>query len=287
MPKLKKCLRFIGCRLKIFNMKKVKVLVFSGYGLNCEEETRFAFDLAGAEAEIVHINDLIDGLKKIKDYQILAVPGGFSYGDDTGSGNAFAQKVKNHLWSQIKEFVEAGGLIIGICNGFQILTRLGLLPALGQKYGEQQVELLFNKTARYMTRWVDLKVTNDSPWFKGLDGFSAAIAHGEGKFYADEKTLAELKKKNLIALKYVKGDICDYQDLEANPNGSLDDIAGITNESGRILGLMPHPERAVFLSQSPKWPWLKENAKRKNRKLSQYGLALQVFKNAVNYFKQK
>ncbi len=268
-------------------MKKVKVLVFSGYGLNCEEETKFAFDLAGAEAEVVHVNDLIIGLKKIKDYQILAVPGGFSYGDDTGSGNAFAQKVKNHLWKDVKNFVKSGGLIIGICNGFQVLTRLGLLPALNGKYGEQQVELLFNKTARYMTRWVDLKVTNDSCWLKDLDGFSAAIAHGEGRFYADEKTLAELKKKNLIALKYVKGEICDYHDLEANPNGSLLDIAGITDESGRILGLMPHPERAIFLTQSPKWTWFKEEAKRKNKKLPYYGLALQVFKNAVEYFKQK
>ena len=268
-------------------MKKVKVLVFSGYGLNCEEETKCAFELAGASAEIVHVNDLIDGIKKISDYQILAFPGGFSYGDDTGSGNAFAGKIKNHLWSQIIKFVNGGGLIIGICNGFQILTRLGLLPALGEKYGEQQVELLFNKTARYMTRWVDLKVMNNSCWLKGIKGFSAAIAHGEGRFYADEKTLVEIKKRKLIALKYVEGEICEYQDLEANPNGSLLDIAGITDESGRILGLMPHPERAMFLSQSPKWSWLKEEALRKNKKLARHGLALQVFKNAVEYFSKR
>ena len=268
-------------------MKKVKVLVFSGYGLNCEEETKFAFELAGAEAEIVHINDLIAGIKKINDYQIIAMPGGFSYGDDTGSGNAFAQKVKNHLWKDIKKFIDNGGLVIGICNGFQILTRLGLLPALEGKYGEQQVELLFNKTARYMTRWVDLKVENDSPWLRNMTGFSAAIAHGEGRFYADEKTLSEIKRKKLVALKYVKGEICEYQNLEANPNGSVEDIAGITDESGRILGLMPHPERAVFLTQSPKWPWWKEKAKRENQKLPQYGLSLQVFKNGVEYLKIK
>ncbi len=268
-------------------MKEIKVLVFSGYGLNCEEETKFAFELAGAKAEIVHINDLITGISKISDYQILAFPGGFSYGDDTGSGNAFAQKIKNHLWRDIEIFVKNGGLIIGVCNGFQILTRLGLLPALNGKYGEQQVELLFNKTARYMTRWVDLKVENDSPWLKGMTGFSAAIAHGEGKFYADEKTLAEIKKKKLIALRYIKGEICEYQSLEANPNGSIEDIAGITDESGRILGLMPHPERAIFLTQSPKWSWLKEKAKRENKKLPQYGLSLQVFKNGVKYLKLK
>lgn len=266
-------------------MKKVKVLVFSGYGLNCEEETKFAFDLAGAESEIVHINDLIEGIKKISDYQILAVPGGFSYGDDTGSGNAFASKLKNHLWTDIMKFIDNGGLIIGICNGFQILTRVGLLPALNRKYGIPQVELLHNKSPRYLTRWVDLKVENDSPWLKGLTNFSAAIAHGEGRFYADKKTLAEIKKRKLIALRYVKGEICHYQNLAANPNGAIDDIAGIIDETGRILGLMPHPERAILLNQSPMWPWLKEKSLRENKKLPQYNLALQVFKNAVNYFK--
>lgn len=265
-------------------MKKVKVLVFSGYGLNCEEETKFAFDLAGAESEIVHINDLIDGLKKLNDYQILAVPGGFSYGDDTGSGNAFARKLKNHLWNDIKKFIDAGGLIIGICNGFQILTRLGLLPALNKKYGTPQVELLHNKIPRYLTRWVDLKVENNSPWLTGLTNFSAAIAHGEGRFYANKLTLLEIKKRNLVALRYIKGDICKYQNLEVNPNGAIDDIAGITDETGRILGLMPHPERAIFLNQSPLWPWLKEKSLRENKNLPQYNLALQVFKNAVIYF---
>lgn len=268
-------------------MKKVRILVFSGYGLNCEEETKFAFDLAGGEAEIVHINDLIDGHKKISDYQILAVPGGFSYGDDTGSGNAFAGKIRNHLWNDIKKFVDNGGLIIGICNGFQILTRLGLLPAVNGRYGEPQVELLHNKTARYLTRWVDLKVENNSPWLKGLESFSAAIAHGEGRFYTDEKTLREIKKRKLVALRYVNGEICKYQNLEANPNGAIDDIAGITDESGCILGLMPHPERAIFLNQSPIWPWLKEKYLRENKKLPEYNLALQIFKNAVKYFNDK
>ncbi|MCW1949326.1 MAG: phosphoribosylformylglycinamidine synthase I [Candidatus Shapirobacteria bacterium] len=268
-------------------MKKVKILVFSGYGLNCEEETKFAFDLAGGEADIVHINDLIKGIKKIDDYKILAFPGGFSYGDDTGSGNAFAGKIRNHLWNDIKKFIDNGGLIIGICNGFQILTRLGLLPALNGSYGKAQVELLHNKTARYVTRWVDLQVENNSPWLKGLNGFSAAIAHGEGRFYADEKVLSEIKKKKLVALKYIKGEICSYQNLEANPNGAIDDIAGITDETGRVFGLMPHPERAIFSSQSPIWSWLKEKSLRDGKKIPEYNLALQIFKNAVKYFNKK
>lgn len=266
-------------------MKKVKVLVFSGYGLNCEEETKFAFDLAGGSADIVHINDLIDKTKSLNDYQILAIPGGFSYGDDTGSGNAYASKIKNHLWKDLEKFIKNGGLIIGICNGFQILTRLGLLPALKGKYGTQQITLLHNNSARYKTRWVDLKVTNDSPWLKDIDTMSLAIAHGEGKFYADKEVLEELKKKNIIALKYIKGEICDYQNLEANPNGSLEDIAGITDENGRILGLMPHPERAIFFNQFPNWELLKEKYLREGIELPEYAKPLQIFKNAINYFK--
>lgn len=267
-------------------MKKVKVLVFSGYGLNCEEETKFAFDLAGGSADIVHINDLIDKTKSLNDYQILAIPGGFSYGDDTGSGNAYASKIKNHLWKDLEKFIKNGGLIIGICNGFQILTRLGLLPALKGKYGTQQITLLHNDSARYKTRWVDLKVVNDSPWLKDVDTFSVAIAHGEGKFYADKAVLEELKKKNIIALKYIKGEICDYQNLEANPNGSMEDVAGITDESGRILGLMPHPERAIFFNQFPNWELLKEKYLREGIELPEYAKPLQIFKNAINYFKK-
>jgi len=267
-------------------MKKVKVLIFSGYGLNCEEETKFAFDLAGGESEIVHINDLIDGLKKINDYKILAIPGGFSYGDDTGSGNAYASKIKNHLWNDLEKFIKNGGLIIGICNGFQILTRLGLLPALNGKYGTQQVTLLHNDSARYKTRWVDLKVVNNSPWLKNMDNFSVAIAHGEGKLYAKKSVLEEMIKKKIVALKYIKGEICNYQNLEANPNGSVEDIAGITNETGRILGLMPHPERAIFFTQSPNWIFLKEKYLREGKKLPKYNKALKIFKNAIDYFKK-
>lgn len=264
---------------------KPKVLIFSGYGLNCEEETKYAFDLAGAKSNIVHINDLIDKTKKIDNYQILAFPGGFSFGDDTGSGNAFANKVKNHLWDNLKKFVTNDCLIIGICNGFQILTNLGLLPAFNKKYGIQKVALLHNDSARYLTRWVDLKVENHSPWLKDIKTLSLPIAHGEGKLYATEKVLTELKSKKLISLRYMSGSICNYSNLEANPNGSADNIAGITDETGRIFGLMPHPERAIFFTQIPNWPLLKEEYIRKGLKLPEFGPGLQIFKNAVNYFK--
>src|SRR3990167_10605589 len=141
---------------------KPKVIVFSGYGLNSEEETKYAFEIAGAkQVDIVHINDLIDGIYDLNDYNIAAFPGGFAYGDDTGSGNAYANKLKNHLWHNIEKFVNRDTLTIGICNGFQIIANLGLLPALEKKYGERQIGLLHNNSARYTVRWVDLKVENE------------------------------------------------------------------------------------------------------------------------------
>lgn len=264
---------------------KPNVLILSGYGLNCEEETKFAFEKSGAKGEIVHINDLIDGFKNLKNYEILAFPGGFSYGDDTGSGNAFANKVRNHLWEKIEKFVEKDKLVIGICNGFQILVNLGLLPAFDKKYGKREVALLHNNSARYTVRWIDLEIKNDSPWFLGIKNISLPIAHGEGKFFAEEKILKTLKEKNLIAAKYTKGEICSYQSLDVNPNGSLENIAAITDETKKILGMMPHPERAVFFTQLPNWPYLKEKLKREDKEIPTIGPGLKIFQNAFFYFK--
>lgn len=263
---------------------KSKVLVFSGYGFHSEEETKFGFELAGAKADIVHINDIIDSRYALGDYQILAFPGGFSYGDDTGSGNAYAYKIKNHLWDDISKFVRRDTLVIGICNGFQVLVNLGLLPALNKNYGERTVALLHNQSARLVSRWTDLKVVNNSPWLKGIDTFSAPIAHGEGKFYASKRILDQLYKSQLVALKYIKGVTATYQDNPANPNGAIDDIAGISDVSGRILGLMPHPERGIYYFQRPEWNFVKEMYKRKKKKYPKYSDGLQIFRNAVNYF---
>lgn len=263
---------------------KPNVLVMSGYGINCEEETSYAFEKVGAKSEIIHINDLIDGSKKLDDYQILAFPGGFSYGDDTGSGKAFANRIRNNLWQEVKSFVEKDRLVIGICNGFQIMTSLGLLPALNKKYGKVEAALVHNDSARYYDRWVDLQFEGNSPWVQGIS-ISIPVAHGEGKFYAKPETLAELNKKKLIAARYIKGKICSYQNLEANPNGALEDIAGITDETGRLIGMMPHPERAIDFTHLPNWTLIKEYYKRKGEKLPKEGLGLKIFQNAINYFK--
>lgn len=241
----------------IKNMLKPKVIILSGYGLNCEEETAFAFNLAGAESEIIHINDL-DNLDK---YQILAIPGGFSFGDDTGSGNAYALKLKNHYWEEILKFITKDKLVIGICNGFQILVRLGI-------FGEF-VALLPNDNHRYTDKWVDLNIISKSPWLLGINEISLPVAHGEGNFFYKNTKIE-------IAAKYTK---------ETNPNGSIENIAAITDKTKKILGIMPHPERAMFFTQLPNWPFIKEKLKRENKKIPKYGPGLEIFKNGVKYFK--
>jgi len=265
-------------------MLKPRVLVLTGYGINCEEETAFAFELAGARADIVHINDLIEAQQKLSRYQILALPGGFSYGDDTGSGNAFALKLKNHLWEKLIDFILDDHLVVGICNGFQILVNLGLVPAIGRRYGQREVALTNNDSARYTVRWVDLKIENQTPWFSGLSNIFLPIAHGEGKFFAPNGILSQLNEKNLVAARYIKGEICELQSLKGNPNGAQEDIAAITDESGRILGMMPHPERAIFFTELPHWTLLKEKCNREKRPIPKEGPGLTIFQNAIKYF---
>lgn len=257
--------------MKIMKNKKIhshssaptaKIIIMSGYGLNCEEETKFAFDSAGGSADIVHINDLIKKPKMLAQYQILVFPGGFSYGDDTGSGKAYANKFKNHLSKELQEFLDGDNLAIGICNGFQIMTNLGILPGA----------LTYNKNVKYIDRWVDLNVVGKSPWLKNIKTISLPIAHGEGKYIIDKENPPN------IAFKYIKGEICNFQNLEKNPNGSDHDIAGVLGYNGRVLGMMPHPERGMFAHQNPLW-YMNKNKKK-------VGDGLQIFINGIKYFKK-
>lgn len=249
---------------------KVRVLVFAGYGLNCEEETAYAFQLAGGVPEIVHLNDLIDGKRRMSDFDIAAVPGGFAYGDDTGSGKAYANRIRNHLMKDVEMFVKSGKLMIGICNGFQVISQLGIVPGA----------LTYNDNNRYTDRWVDLKVVGDSPWLTGIEKISAPIAHGEGKFVADKKLLSRMRKRGEIAFVYEKGEMAKYLDLPANPNGSLDNIAGVLSHKGRVLGMMPHPERGLFFTNRPDWPKVKVLS----GEVREYTDTLKIFKNGVRYF---
>lgn len=267
-------------------MSKPKALILTGYGINCEEETAKSFEISGAQTKIIHINDLIESPKQLNDYQILAIPGGFSYGDDTGAGNALANKIKNNLKSEILAFAQKDKLIIGICNGFQVLANTGLAPATNNQYGKQEVALMHNTTARYECRWVNLKNTSKKCiWTKGIDLLHVPIAHGEGNFYAEPDILKQIKQNDQIVFKYTKPDGSPAKnEFPYNPNGAMEDIAAICDESGRILGIMPHPERFYSFTNAPDWPLKKEELIRAGKPLPKQGKGLKLFENAVKYF---
>lgn len=257
-------------------MAKPKALVITGHGINCEEETALAFTLAGVDADIKHIQDVIDSPNILKRYQIFTVPGGFSFGDHTGSGRAYANLIKNHVKNELKKFTERDTLTLGICNGFQVLTHLGLVPG----------SLLPNERPIYLDRWVDLEVPGDteSPWLKGISRMTVPIAHGEGRYYVKDRLRNLLWEHKRVACTYTDGEIATHFDYDPNPNGSLDDIAGVTAKEGRVLGMMPHPERAIFFTQLPHWTYLRSQEKREGLGVPKYGPGLQLFKNAKKYF---
>jgi phosphoribosylformylglycinamidine synthase len=252
------------------------VIVLLAAGINCDRETAFAFERAGAAADRVHINDLIFGLKSLDDYQILVVPGGFSFGDDIASGKVLANKLKYKLGEAIDEFREREKLILGICNGFQVLAKLGLLPGLEGDHRSQCATVTFNDSGRFEDRWVYLKVNKNSPciYTQGLESLYLPVRHGEGKFVAEEPILKSLRASAQTVVQYVdeRGRFGDYP---VNPNGSMDHIAGICDESGRIFGLMPHPEGYIRRTQHPRWT---------RNELPDEGDGLAIFRNAVEYF---
>jgi len=265
---------------------KPKALILTGYGINCDRETEFAFNQAGAKAERVHINDLIAGKRKLSDYQVLAVPGGFSYGDDLGSGKVLANKIRAHLRDEILGFVSGDRLVIGICNGFQVLVKSGLLPRPTPEL-TQTVTLTFNLSGKYEDRWVWLSGRSDKCVFTtGIERIYLPIAHGEGRFFAEEKELSSLKKNDQIAFQYVDSRGKPARgNFPENPNGSVLDIAGICDPTGRIFGMMPHPERFLSFTSHPNWEREKELLSRQGKKLPEEGDGFRIFQNAVRYFK--
>lgn len=261
------------------------VIILAGYGLNCEEETLHAYEYVGLKGKIIHINDLIETPSEIDSAQILTIPGGFSYGDDTGAGNAYAQKLKLALWDQLQSFVSRDTLTLGICNGCQILANLGLVTGFNGEYGDRKVAVTYNASDRYQCRWIDLKVQSASPWLQDVNSMHIPVAHGEGRFMMENDTINALKNNNQIAATYAKPDGSPANvEFPFNPNGSAHDIAAITDQSGKVLAMMPHPERGMFTWQRDDYMNLKDRAQRENNALTEEADGLALFKNAARHF---
>ncbi len=254
-------------------MAKVKVLMLRAPGTNCDLETQVAYEMAGAEVDSALATELFRGEKLLADYQILVIPGGFTYGDDISAGKIFANEIKLRLGEDIKRFVDAGKLVMGVCNGFQVLVKTGILPGINGKTA-QPVTLTTNDSGNFECRWVYLKVNEKSPcvFTRGIRSLYIPVNHGEGKLVAEPGVAEQLN----VVVQYAD----ENGDTEAgypyNPNGSLRNIAGICDASGRIFALMPHPERFIRWTQHPRWT---REAPRET------GDGLQVFINAVAWVK--
>lgn len=235
-------------------MSAPRVLVLRAPGINCERETLDAFARVGAQPEFVHVKRLLAQPALLDQFAILMVPGGFAYGDDIAAGRVLANELRNHLGERLLGFVERGGLALGICNGFQALVRLGLLPRMGGEL-RQEVTLTLNLSNHYECRWVTLRSTKNRCVFVP-DGWTmrCPAAHGEGLLLtADGRASEVLAAEGYVAFRYVDADGAPTERYPDNPNGTPDAIAGLTDVSGRVLGLMPHPDRAYLPHHMPDW----------------------------------
>jgi phosphoribosylformylglycinamidine synthase I len=259
-------------------MPTPNVIILRAPGTNCDAETAFAFQQAGAKTETLHINRLLDQPKLFEQFQILCIPGGFSYGDDIAAGRIFGNLMQHHLADQMTKFKDQGKLILGICNGFQVLMKSPVLLDSDSEKGAAAT-LALNDSGRYEDRWVRLAVTGEKCVFlKGITEMYLPVAHAEGKFVArDSRTLQALDSAGQLALRYVSqsGNGSGPVGFPDNPNGSQANVAGVCDSTGRVLGLMPHPERHIDPTQHPRWTRGEANP---------VGDGLQLFINAVQYF---
>lgn len=249
---------------------KPKAIVLRAAGTNCDRESQYALELAGFDAKRIHIFRVMENPAILADCQLLMIPGGFSYGDDVSAGKILANQIIHHLAEPMNRFVEKGKLIMGICNGFQVLLKSGLLPwgKVDITAANRDATLAWNVSGRFVDRWVPLRVDSDKCVFiKKGERFTLPVAHGEGRFtIQDDDVLEKIRSNGQVAIRY-NGD---------NPNGSVDDIAGICDPTGRIFGLMPHPERFVHPTHHPTW----------TRSMPKKADGLEIFKNAFNYVRE-
>ncbi len=265
-------------------MPSPRVLILRAPGTNCDEETAHAFELAGATAERVHVNRLIENPALQDRYQILCIPGGFSYGDDIAAGRILATRLRRHLSGLVDAFVHGDGdrLVLGICNGMQVLMRLGVLTEGLETDFTVPATLSWNDHGRFESRWVHLAV-DETPcvFLWGIERMYLPMAHAEGKFVAaDDAVLNQLRQAGRLAIRYSDGEtgsVCgDVLRFPANPNGAQANVAGVCDSSGRVFGLMPHPERHIDFTHHPYW------TRREVQPDAGDGLAM--FKNAVRWF---
>jgi len=231
-----------------------RCFVLSGFGLNAEAELAYAFSLAGADAKIVHFSDIASGAAKLSGCEIFAIPGGWSFADEISSGRILANKLRCNFKEQFEEFASSGKPILGICNGFQTLAKLGALPNIGMSFS-QEATLLTNANGRFINRWITLRPQKSvCKYFEGIDFIQCPVRHGEGQFIPkDEATLSQIEKRGLVAVKYCDESLREAQGYPDNPNGSVKNIAGICNTTGSILAMMPHPECSVLRTQFPRF----------------------------------
>lgn len=259
-------------------MTEVKAIVLRAAGINCDLETQYALELAGAKAERIHINRLIEQKDILDDYQIIVFPGGFSYGDDVAAGKILANQITHHLYACVKKFIDDGKVVLGICNGFQVLVKAGILPAIGGEKRTDLVTITNNDSGRFDDRWIYLQPgTQKCIFINNGQRIYLPIAHGEGKVVVkDESVLQTLQNDGHIAFRYVDAD-GQSGSWPVNPNGSIDSIAGLTDSTGRVLGLMPHPERFVRKTQHPRWTRIKNG---------DIADGMTIFNNAVKYIRE-
>ncbi len=260
----------------------VPVLIITGYGLNCEAESKYAWELAGARPEFVYFGDLLAQPARLRDFAALMFIGGFAYGDHMTSGHVFALRARHRMSGELEAFINQGKLILGVCNGFQIMVKLGLLPGLDGDYFTQTLSIIQNDCGTFQNRWVNLRFESASPcvFTRGLTSMPLPIRHGEGKvFTLDKNLLKRLETLSCVPCRYAdRASGEPTQIFPDNPNGSLNAIAGLCDPTGRIFGLMPHPEAYLYPENHPQW-----EIQRQHGTLPEHGLGLTLFRNAVEH----
>jgi len=266
-------------------MTKPRALMVTGFGINCDYETGYALSMPGVEMEVdaCHLNDLVADPSRLDLAHLFVIPGGFSYGDHIASGRVMGNRLKTRVGEAILRFLDEGKLILGICNGFQVLVKMGLLPGNGRAQGEvwkQTATLTRNDSGRFEDRWVHLKVGKNhrSVFLKGIESLYLPIRHGEGKLVFSEGVPQEIQKKGQDVLFYATAEGEPTSEYPSNPNGSEGNLAGLCDETGRILGLMPHPEGYLHRTNHPTWTRLN---------LPEEGQGVVVFRNAAEYVRRE